>query len=61
MFPTVSEVTQSIALGISAVIAAVVIVVLTRGKLGYTPQLKAGQIKSDELDAARFEKVDAHA
>jgi membrane protease YdiL (CAAX protease family) len=61
MFPTVSEVTQSIALGISAVIAAVVIVVLTRGKLGYTPQLKAEQIKSDELDAARFEKVDAHA
>jgi len=55
MFPTVAENLIGIALGISAVIAAVLIIVLTRGRLGYTDALKAEQLKSDQLDAARFD------
>ena len=47
MFPTVSENAVSIALAVSGVAAAAVIIVLTRGRLGYRPELE-GVGKVDE-------------
>jgi membrane protease YdiL (CAAX protease family) len=38
MFPTVGESSVSIALAVSSVIAAVAVIVLTRGRLGYRPE-----------------------
>jgi len=40
MFPSVSESAVSIALAVSGVTAAVIIIVLTRGRLGYRPGLE---------------------
>ena len=40
MFPSVSESAVSIALAVSGVTAAVIIIVLTRGRLGYRPELE---------------------
>ena len=56
MFPTVSAVTAEIALGVSATIAAAVIIVLTRGRLGYTEQLKSEQLHSDRLDSGEIDE-----
>ena len=53
MFPTVAENVIGIALAVSASIAAVLIIALTRGRLGYTEELRAEQLRSDALDAAR--------
>ena len=40
MFPSVSESAVSIALAVSGVTAAVIIIVLARGRLGYRPELE---------------------
>jgi hypothetical protein len=47
MFPTVSESAVSAALAVSAVIAAVVVIVLTRGRLGYR---ESGLVRVGDVD-----------
>jgi membrane protease YdiL (CAAX protease family) len=49
MFPTVSESGVSIALAIAGVVAAVLVIALTRGRLGYRPELRVGKVDEPVL------------
>jgi membrane protease YdiL (CAAX protease family) len=52
MFPTVGESAVSIALAVSSVIAAVVVIVLTRGRLGYRPDSRTRLGSVGKVDEA---------